>query len=202
MNKHKITLIVGQSGSGKDYLSWYVSEELDLKILPSYTTRPKRTGEIEGVHHKYIDTVGFTELFASEKLVAYTHFRDNYYGATLDQIYENDLYIIDVRGIISLMDYIDANNIIDIDVSIVMIKTPPLTRLNRMWKRDKSLIEAIRKYIKDKKEFKDIKNIIKDFNGYVYINKSSSDKGGFLKLIQRIRGRFLWEQMNKDLWSQ
>ena len=42
---HNIYLIVGRTASGKDSLARAVAKKHNLKILSSYTTRPKRPNE-------------------------------------------------------------------------------------------------------------------------------------------------------------
>ena len=46
----KIFAIQGFTSSGKDSITSRVSKELNIPILVSHTTRPPRTGEINGYH--------------------------------------------------------------------------------------------------------------------------------------------------------
>jgi len=47
MKKHKRTVLVGKAASGKDHFR-KVLENKGFKYAVSYTTRPPRTGEVEG----------------------------------------------------------------------------------------------------------------------------------------------------------
>ena len=48
----KLITITGPSGAGKDTVARMLSEMSGYKVLCSYTTRPKREGEIDGVEHR------------------------------------------------------------------------------------------------------------------------------------------------------
>lgn len=83
-------LIIGRTGSGKDYIAKVLSEIYNLKILKSYTTRPKRNEQDDG--HIFItpeEAATMTDRIAEWKL-------DNgiEYFATRQQVLDNDIYII------------------------------------------------------------------------------------------------------------
>lgn len=50
-----IYCIMGMSGTGKTTIAREVSKRTKVPIIVSYTTRPKRPGEEEGVDYKYVD---------------------------------------------------------------------------------------------------------------------------------------------------
>lgn len=86
-------LVVGRTGSGKDTYAKYL-EELGLKGICSYTTRPRR--ENEGDTHIFIDELEvekYPNKIAITKINGYTYF------ATKEQFEESDFYIIDPNGI-------------------------------------------------------------------------------------------------------
>ena len=64
MNMGKIFCIMGKSSSGKDTLYKQLLEEEGLRlsrIIP-YTTRPIRSGEMEGVEYFFTDEKKLKEL--------------------------------------------------------------------------------------------------------------------------------------------
>lgn len=101
-SKPIIIVIVGESGSGKTTLSMFLQERLNIPAIVSYTTRPKREGEKDGVDHYFVDA---SQVPSPEKAFAYTVYGDHYYWTTLDQFAEHSMmsYIIDEKGLIDLM---------------------------------------------------------------------------------------------------
>jgi len=85
---------VGCSGSGKTTITEQLEQKYGLKSIQSYTTRkPRYDGE---TGHIFISDEEFDKL---TDMVAYTEFARNRYCATAEQVEDNDLYIIDPKGI-------------------------------------------------------------------------------------------------------
>ena len=66
----KLITITGPSGAGKDTVARMLSEMSGYKVLCSYTTRPKREGEIDGVEHHFVETCNVPR----DKMLAYTQY--------------------------------------------------------------------------------------------------------------------------------
>jgi guanylate kinase len=79
--KHFCVVLSGSSGVGKSTISRRILEyDKDLALSVSYTTRPRKEGEIEGVHYFYTNEEGFAKLMAEGKLLEWTHIYGHYYG--------------------------------------------------------------------------------------------------------------------------
>lgn len=130
---HKIYLIVGRTASGKDSLAHALAEKHNLKILSSYTTRPKRPSETN--EHIFIDS-DQVESYRDD-IVAYTKIGDYEYFATKQQLLESDLYIIDPEGIESLLNNIRGK--IDVECCIIYIAVDYVTRKQRALNMRKDL---------------------------------------------------------------
>ncbi|MCM1049683.1 MAG: guanylate kinase [Clostridiales bacterium] len=67
----KIVCLMGKSSSGKDtiYKKLLGHDELGLKEIVPYTTRPIRSGEQEGVEYHFVDEAAYNELFSAGKIV-------------------------------------------------------------------------------------------------------------------------------------
>lgn len=101
--RKKIICIVGPSGSGKTTLANIASKELNIPTLVSYTTRPKREGEINGVDHFFVSK---ESMPTKDKMLAYTKFGDYEYWASIEQIPADKpiIYVIDEKGLMMLME--------------------------------------------------------------------------------------------------
>lgn len=99
--KPTIICLVGDSGSGKTLASLYLQEQFDWKAIVSYTTRPMREGETNGVEHWFVDSSRVPE---SRKMCAYTVFGNHQYWTEWKQFLENNVnvYVIDEKGLINL----------------------------------------------------------------------------------------------------
>lgn len=100
--RQMIVCIVGPSGSGKTTLANIASKELNIPTLCSYTTRPKRENEINGIDHFFVSK---EEMPTKAKMLAYTKFGDYEYWASIEQIPADKpiIYVIDEKGLMMLM---------------------------------------------------------------------------------------------------
>ena len=96
-NEHVLLCLLGKTGSGKDLLANKLHERAGLKQLISYTTRERRVDE--GDTHIFISDEEYQALEDSGQIAAFTQIGQYKYCCTIKQLYENDLYIIDYRGI-------------------------------------------------------------------------------------------------------
>ena len=95
-----IVAIVGASGSGKTQLSLYANK-FGYPVICSYTTRPMREGETNGVEHIFVTE---DKMPTKDKMLAYTFFGGYHYWAENSQ-FDNELptlYVIDENGLIDL----------------------------------------------------------------------------------------------------
>lgn len=67
----KIVYLMGKSSTGKDtiFRRLLKDEELDLKRIVPYTTRPVRNGEHQGVEYFFVDEARFQEMKEQGKVI-------------------------------------------------------------------------------------------------------------------------------------
>lgn len=96
-----IICLVGDSGSGKTLASLYLQQVFDWKAIVSYTTRPMREGETNGIDHWFVDPSLVPE---QRKMCAYTVFGNYQYWTEWKQFFDNNVnvYVIDEKGLINL----------------------------------------------------------------------------------------------------
>lgn len=122
---HNLYLIVGRTASGKDSLTRAVAEKLNLKILSSYATRPKRPGETN--EHIFITPSEVNNY--KDDFVAYTKIGDYEYFSTKQQLLESDFYIIDPNGVAFLKEKI--KDIPDVELHIIYVAASYEVRKHR-----------------------------------------------------------------------
>ncbi len=81
MNKGRLFIISGPSGSGKDTVLKELFKKCpELEFSISSVTRPMRTGEKEGEKYNFISREKFESMIANDELLEYNYFVENYYG--------------------------------------------------------------------------------------------------------------------------
>ena len=118
-----IFLIVGCSGSGKTTITEQLEQKYGLKSIQSYTTRKPRYDGESG--HTFVSDEEFDKL---TDMVAYTEFAGNRYCATAEQVENNDLYIIDPKGVDFFMKAYKGSK----TPKIIFISSNLTTRYERM----------------------------------------------------------------------
>ena len=121
-----IFLIVGCSGSGKTTITEQLEQKYGLKSIQSYTTRkPRYDGE---TGHIFVSNKEFDKL---TDMVAYTEFAGNRYCATAEQVENNDIYVIDPKGIDFFMKSYNGSK----TPKVIFISSDMATRYERMKSR-------------------------------------------------------------------
>lgn len=124
-----IYLIVAPSGAGKTTIADILEKQYGLRSIRSYTTRqPRYEGE---TGHIFVTDAEFDDL---KNIVAYTEFAGCRYCATAQQVDENDLYVIDPKGV----EYFRKHYKGDKNVKVIFINSGVSARYERMVARAKS----------------------------------------------------------------
>lgn len=112
--KPTIVCIVGPSGAGKTTMARFIENALGIPMLVSYTTRPQRPGEIQGVDHWFVPE---DEMPPQDEMLAYTYFGGYHYWMPKQDIPYTDpgicTYVIDEKGLKMLVEtYADEFSIV------------------------------------------------------------------------------------------
>lgn len=123
--EHVLLCVMGKTSSGKDSLVNKLCERTGLKSIVSYTTRPRRTNE--GNTHIFTTEETYQQMKREGNVAAYTEIAGNIYWTTVDQLYENNVYIIDPLGVKTLREL----NLPSLRLVTVYINTPDKVREDR-----------------------------------------------------------------------
>lgn len=101
MNKGRLFIISGPSGSGKDTILAEIFKLYpDIKFSISSITRPMRSGEKPGEKYNFILKDDFEKMIKCDELLEYNVFLDNYYGTpkapVINAINNGDDIIVEV----------------------------------------------------------------------------------------------------------
>lgn len=179
-----LLLIMGKTACGKDSLVNKLCERTNLKAITSYTTRPRR--ENEGDTHIFTTEDVYEQMRVDGKVAAYTEIAGYHYWTTIDQLYENDVYIIDYRGVQTLREL----NLPNLRLVTIFINTPDAIREERALNKRKDDRFVFRKRSLDEApQFREmLKNV--DFD-YSITNISFPKAYSVLRWICELEGG--WE---------
>jgi len=118
-------ILVGPSGSGKDYIRT-IFQKRGYKFAIPNTTRPKRDMEIVGEDYNFITGKSFKHLITSDKIFNYKVFNEWYYGITKSQWENCNLFIMS-PGAIEQLSTNDRKQCM-----IIYLKTPKEVRVERL----------------------------------------------------------------------
>jgi len=80
-NHGLLIVLSGPSGAGKGTLCQELLQQMpNLRYSVSSTTRAPRLGEVEGIHYYFRPRQEFKAMIASDELLEWAEFCDNYYG--------------------------------------------------------------------------------------------------------------------------
>lgn len=81
INHGLLIVLSGPSGAGKGTICQELLRQMpNLRYSVSSTTRCPRPGEVEGVHYHFRPRQEFEAMLASDELLEWAEFCDNYYG--------------------------------------------------------------------------------------------------------------------------
>ena len=166
--KIKLLCILGETASGKDSI---VNEALNrqtkynIRKVCSYTDRPMRVGETDGVEHYFVTTDEFNKLMKDRynDIIAYTRIKndkqkdyDGYqYMAFNDELDKSHIYIIDYEG----LKYLKKLYSNSIDIVSIYIHAPLKTRLQRASTRSDFETEFKDRVIAEEEQFKEFRKL-------------------------------------------
>ncbi len=122
-----LVILSGVAGAGKDTIKKELIKRFDnVESLPSYTSRPKREGDVEGQTYNFVSRKEFEEKIENGEFYEYDIHHNHYYGTSkklLNAKIESGKIIvkdIDVNGTEHLKDLLKA----DTKVVTIFLRVP------------------------------------------------------------------------------
>ncbi|MBH1941923.1 guanylate kinase [Mobilitalea sibirica] len=163
----RIFIVMGKSATGKDtiYKKLLESEELHLKKVVMYTTRPIRKAETEGVEYHFVDENRLKELQQQNKVIEHRsyntiHGKWHYFTVNdgqidLEQEHNNYLMIGTLETYQQIKEYYGKDRVVPI-----YLEVEDGIRLLRAFRREQKQVqpkyaELCRRYLADEEDFSD-----------------------------------------------
>lgn len=149
--------ICGKSAAGKDLTATRLVEEykkigIPAKKVISYTTRPPREGEVDGVDYHFVDLETFIEMQYNNKFIEHTEFRGWQYGTAINSFDDNciNICVLNPVGMTKLERLYPWT----LQCECFYLKVPLLVRFKRSIKREHTFKwEFIRRAFADWEDF-------------------------------------------------
>jgi guanylate kinase len=150
MEKSRI-ILVGRGASGKDHMRKTL-ENRGYRYAVSYTTRPPRSGEIDGRDYIFITPASAQDMIDGGDFYEWVSFNGWIYGTTVKQFYNDDVFIMTPKGLSHLSEEDRRSSFViflDIDQAI---------RRQRMLDRNMPGDSVDRRIEADELDFADFQN--------------------------------------------
>lgn len=157
-------VLLGKSGSGKSTIEKELIDKGYKKIV-SYTSRPIRKNEVNGIDYHFISKDKFEKLLSQDYFATNIYFDNNYYGAAKEDCTDQTVIVIGKDALSQI------RGINEIKCICFYINVSPLTRFRRMLKRGDSIRRALDRLTYDYKAFKDVEKEV----DYVVNNNDGSN---------------------------
>jgi len=150
--------LIGKSCSGKDTVTKELISMGYEKII-TYTTRPQRNREIDGIHYHFISEKLFKKMIEDGVFAEWREYKTKsgtwYYGSLLaDYRGRKKVIILTPDGYKKIQNIISNNKI---SFKTFYLRVSNRTLKKRMFNRDSDKTESKRRYKADKKDFRGIK---------------------------------------------
>ena len=140
-------VLVGESASGKSSIEKYLVDNYGYNKIVSYTTRPPRKGEINGVDYHFINTEQFCKLKEQGFFAESAAYRDWYYGVAKEDCTDDKVAVLTPHGL-RQVSKIDGINVISFYINV-----PRRDRLIKILQRGDNVDESYRRNLSDVGQF-------------------------------------------------
>lgn len=162
-----LTVILGKTCSGKSTIVRKLCGKYNYNKILTYTTRPKREHEKDGVDYHFIDDETFSHFRELGKFAEYKSYHVAggntwWYGSILGDLDDDKDYLIILtpQGLRDVQDELDS-------FASIYIYTNRDTMKKRLIKRGDDVNEASRRMMRDNEDFNGVEN---EVNRIVYNN--------------------------------
>lgn len=178
-----IIILVGESASGKSTIEKALVKNHGFQKVISYTTRPPRKGEIDGIDYHFITDEQFKELEAKNFFAEVGKYREWYYGSSISDCKKDGMVaVLTPHGLRQMKE------IKGLDVTSFYINIPRRDRMVKILQRGDDIEECYRRSVSDIGMFDGIEDevdYILNNEGYKETADETADK--IMKILNNQR---------------
>lgn len=151
-------VLTGPSASGKTEIVKILIAKYHLNKFVTYTTRPMRVGEVNGIDYHFITTNEFLIMKDNNEFIETTYYNNNYYGSRIKDVDFNKVVILDPSGVNAFYQAIGE------EIIAMFLDTPEEIRKIRMIERGDNLGIIEKRILSDRQTFKKENYLHLDFS--------------------------------------
>lgn len=151
-------VLTGPSASGKTEIAKILIAKYHLNKFVTYTTRPMRVGEVNGIDYHFITTTEFLRMKDNGEFIETTCYNHNYYGSRKKDVDFNKVVILDPSGVNAFYQAIGE------EIVAVFLDTPEEIRKIRMIERGDNLEIIKKRILNDRQTFQKENYLHLDFS--------------------------------------
>ena len=141
-------ILVGASATGKTEVGRLSETKYNIKKVVTYTTRPMRIHEVDGVDYNFVSKEEFKRLYDKDYFFETMNYNQNQYGTSYDSLNDSSYVILDPTG---LKKYLNS----DINTISFYLYCDECERKTRMLGRGDKEENVMERLRVDKEVFKD-----------------------------------------------
>lgn len=146
-------VLVGPSASGKTEVANILINEFGMVRMVTYTTRPMRVNEVDGVSYHFVSTEEFLKLKEEDEFVETVCYNGNYYGTRKKDVSLDKIVILEPKGLI------EFNKKMKDKIVSFYLEVSEVERINRMIYRQDNMEDINKRIENDRIAFKEIDDV-------------------------------------------
>lgn len=179
---------MGESAAGKSSIEKVLAQRYGYKRTISYTTRPPRVGEVDGVDYHFITEEEYADKFNSGFFVETGAYNGWLYGTTKEQYDKSTVCVLTPHGLRQIKKNLAEENMVSFYIMV-----PRRDRLIKILERGDDIDEAVRRNQSDVGQYDGIEDEV----DYVVCNEGyiQSTEALASEIVQLVKEK---EQNNKN----
>lgn len=145
-------VLTGESASGKSSIERYLVNNYGYKKIVSYTTRPPREGEVDGVDYHFISAEQFCKLKSESFFAETASYKEWNYGVAKEDCTDDKVAVLTPHGLRQV------SRLPDVNITSFYISVPRRDRLIKILQRGDSIEESYRRNLSDVGQFDGIED--------------------------------------------
>ena len=151
-------VLAGKTCSGKSTVANLLKERHGYERVVTYTTRPPRKGENDGVEYNFVSLDKFEELKSADFFFETTSYNVAsgetwHYGTSKESLTDDKIIVTNPDGLKKFKKLLDPD---EFHIKVFYLNVKEGTTYNRLRMRGDDSDEAMRRIAADKKDFVDI----------------------------------------------